>query len=410
MPALELFHRLAEPRSAEARRLVSALGLLEAVAFRNVAFDSHRDALAARGGGPTPALWDGARLHEGLDAVRAALSGAAHPLAPAPPSFLDAAGAPRLGAFVGALPPVDLAALAGRGLRGPLRRLVRGKRWTYALAASGEVLAAVAVVEAGLFAGGFAWAADRATGAVLFGASAAGLPRRHARVNEHPAAGARARLHAGALSVEVSREATRWTVHAAGPAFAVDAVLDAARAPPPFAFVARLPGGGVRATQKEARLAASGAVRALGRTFTLDGGAGGVDHTAGLLARETAWRWAFAPGAAGAPGFNLCEGFGLAPDDPGENVAFAERPYRLPPVAFEVGGERAPWRVRSAGGEVDLSFQPAGAHREARDLGLLRTRFVQVAGTFSGTLPGAGGGAVVVAGLPGVVEDHWARW
>ncbi|HEX9309001.1 MAG TPA: hypothetical protein VF894_16020 [Anaeromyxobacter sp.] len=71
--ALELFHRLAEPDSAAARKLVADLGLLEAVDFRNVAFDSHRDALASHGGGRTPALWDGARLHEGLDAVRAAL-------------------------------------------------------------------------------------------------------------------------------------------------------------------------------------------------------------------------------------------------------------------------------------------------------------------------------------------------
>jgi hypothetical protein len=73
MPALELFHRLAEPDSASARRLVADLGLAEVVEFRNVAFDSHRDALAVRGGGRTPALWDGARLHEGLAAVTAAL-------------------------------------------------------------------------------------------------------------------------------------------------------------------------------------------------------------------------------------------------------------------------------------------------------------------------------------------------
>jgi len=73
MPALELFHRVAEPESAATRKLVRELGLLRAVAFRNVAFDSHRDALAARGGGRTPALWDGARLHEGLAAVRIAL-------------------------------------------------------------------------------------------------------------------------------------------------------------------------------------------------------------------------------------------------------------------------------------------------------------------------------------------------
>ena len=75
--ALELFHRLAEPDSARARRLVTELGLLGRVAFRNVAFDSHRSALAERGGGPTPALWDGARLHQGMGPVRAALRAAA---------------------------------------------------------------------------------------------------------------------------------------------------------------------------------------------------------------------------------------------------------------------------------------------------------------------------------------------
>ncbi len=71
---LELFHRLAEPDSAAARTLVSERGLLDAVSFRNVAFESHAAALAAHGGARTPALWDGARLHEGLDAVRAALA------------------------------------------------------------------------------------------------------------------------------------------------------------------------------------------------------------------------------------------------------------------------------------------------------------------------------------------------
>ncbi len=71
---LELFHRLAEPESADARRLVRDLGLLEAVAFRNVGFPSHAADLAARGGGATPALWDGARLHVGLEAIRAALA------------------------------------------------------------------------------------------------------------------------------------------------------------------------------------------------------------------------------------------------------------------------------------------------------------------------------------------------
>ena len=74
MATPELFHRIAEPDSAAARQLAVALGLADAIAFRNVAFDTHREALAALGGGATPALWDGARLHAGLGAVRAALA------------------------------------------------------------------------------------------------------------------------------------------------------------------------------------------------------------------------------------------------------------------------------------------------------------------------------------------------
>lgn len=74
-PPLELFHRLAEPASALARQKVSVLGLLDRVAFRNVEFESHRAALAGHGGGETPALWDGSRLHVGLAEVEAALEG-----------------------------------------------------------------------------------------------------------------------------------------------------------------------------------------------------------------------------------------------------------------------------------------------------------------------------------------------
>ena len=74
MAAPELFHALSEPESAAARRLVVALGLEDAVTFRNVAFESHRAALAAAGGARTPALVAGGRLHEGLDAIRAVLA------------------------------------------------------------------------------------------------------------------------------------------------------------------------------------------------------------------------------------------------------------------------------------------------------------------------------------------------
>ena len=224
----------------------------------------------------------------------------------------------------------------------------------------------------------------------------------------------RARLTTRGLSAAVLPEgAALRLVAEAGSAFRLDATLDPAPAPAPFTLVARVPRGGVRATTKAAGLPARGAVRVGDRTLSLDGGAGGLDVTAGLLARETAWRWAFATGrVAGRPfGLNLCEGFGVAGADPGENAGFLGAPWRLPPVAFTVGGVAgpgAPWRI--AGPGLELAFRPAGAHREARNLVLVRTRFAQVAGTFEGHVPGPDGAPLRVDGLAGVVEDHWARW
>jgi len=70
---LELFHRIGDPASAQVRRYVAENGLLEKVRFRNVAFpDAQRD-FQARGGGNTPALWDGQVLIEGTDPAIARL-------------------------------------------------------------------------------------------------------------------------------------------------------------------------------------------------------------------------------------------------------------------------------------------------------------------------------------------------
>ncbi len=70
----ELFHRLAERDSASVRRRATELGVIGSITLRNVEFESHRAALAGYGGGLTPALWDGVRLHQGRQAVEAALA------------------------------------------------------------------------------------------------------------------------------------------------------------------------------------------------------------------------------------------------------------------------------------------------------------------------------------------------
>lgn len=70
----ELFHRIVDAGSAKARRFVSERGLAERLRFRNLAYPEVEKDFLARGGVETPALWDGAQLVQGEEAVLAWLA------------------------------------------------------------------------------------------------------------------------------------------------------------------------------------------------------------------------------------------------------------------------------------------------------------------------------------------------
>ena len=70
---IELFHATNDAASAAARQRVVERGLVEQIRFRNVFYPEVRADLDARGGRGTPAIWDGARLIDGRDAVLAFL-------------------------------------------------------------------------------------------------------------------------------------------------------------------------------------------------------------------------------------------------------------------------------------------------------------------------------------------------
>ncbi|MFB1483156.1 hypothetical protein [Corallococcus sp. RDP092CA] len=72
-PVLELFHRIAEPPSAAARRFVTDHALEDRVRFRNLTYEEVEKDWRERGGHTSPALWDGARLYQGAEAVVARL-------------------------------------------------------------------------------------------------------------------------------------------------------------------------------------------------------------------------------------------------------------------------------------------------------------------------------------------------
>jgi hypothetical protein len=69
----ELFHRIADEDSAAARRAIVERGLADDTDFRNLHYAEAEADFRARGGSRIPALWDGQRLIEGLQAILEAI-------------------------------------------------------------------------------------------------------------------------------------------------------------------------------------------------------------------------------------------------------------------------------------------------------------------------------------------------
>jgi len=103
-------------------------------------------------------------------------------------------------------------------------------------------------------------------------------------------------------------------------------------------------------------------------------------------------------------GLNLVEGF----NGYRENAVWIRgQVHPLGEAEFELDREEpsSPWRIRTRDGAVDVRFTPEGIRREDKELGFAKSRFVQAIGSFAGTALG-----VDFRDIPGVTEDHEARW
>jgi hypothetical protein len=330
-------------------------------------------------------------------------------LPPAPATLLDGQQ-PRFGTYAGAFGEIDLKRLSGTGAKGRFHRLTKLKRWQYTMIATDAITLAYAIVDVGYAANAFIFAADRER--ILVDRSFLGIPRVSVSVGDRPADGARARFKARGAELAFAWDGPLATAHAAVGGLALDARIDTSSAAP-LTLVAPVPEGIVNVTQKVAILPTEGSLVIDERRFDLAGGLAGLDYTHGLLARETAWRWAFGLGRAsdGTPvGFNLVEGFNTGGG--GEDAVWTPQGIEvLPAPAFDFQRDATlkPWAIRGGNGALDLRFESVGEHREERDLVVARSRFIQVVGRFRGTIP-AGGRSLVVEGIPGVTEDQQVRW
>ena len=324
-------------------------------------------------------------------------------LQPAPTAFVDpATGGPVFGSFVGPLPAVDL----GTAL---VDRALRRKKWFWVAVAADEVWVSLAVVRMGYATSAFAYVFDRAAHRMLVDRTVVGPPRAAAIVDDPHACGALATFGFGRTSVLLERRDTTCELRARFPDLDIDLSFDEPSAPPAVSAIARLSPSLATATEKRALASARGRVVASGRRVSLDGGVAGYDYTHGLMPRHTRWRWAFAMGRAkdGLPiAFNVVEGF------VGESECAAFRTDGTSPIRearFELDRDHPerPWRL--AGEGIDLAFDVGAVHEQNTNLVLVRSRFLQPAGVFRGTLR-VGGRDVELDGVPGVVEDQDVVW
>lgn len=326
------------------------------------------------------------------------------PLSPRPDALVDpATGRPRTGSFEGGLPPIDWTSLAG-----PLARIARHKKWVYVAVATRELYAAAAVLRAGYASSAFAYVYDAAARRVLARRSWTGR-RGAAQVADEGGASCRATFETGDTRIEI---APHQGVRLRTAGFSLEAALDASAAPPALGAIAEVAPGRYDATEKRALLRATGRVTVDGSARSLDGGLAGYDFTSGLLARHTTWRWGFALGwsAGGAPfGLNLVQGFVGEPECAawigGDVVPLGEGDF-----AFDRRRPREPWHVRTRRGEADLVMTPGAVHEERKNLGLVRSRFAQPCGAWSGTLTLPGRPALVIERALGVTEDQDIVW
>jgi Protein of unknown function (DUF2804) len=152
-------------------------------------------------------------------------------------------------------------------------------------------------------------------------------------------------------------------------------------------------------TRKQAPVHVRGRVRVGERSLELDGDDGFVDESAGYHARRTAWRWSAGIGRTDAGqrvAWNLVDGVHDADSASERTVWIDGEPHEVPHQEFAADLSRV-------GG---LAFREWSARVSRVNLGLMRNRYRQPFGEFSGELPCG----LRLAEGHGVMEEHDVLW
>ncbi len=336
---------------------------------------------------------------------------AARTITAAPKSWFE--NGPRFGSYEGDLGDVDLSKFEPSRLV----RIAREKRWLYLAIATPRFYIAVCVVRLGYAANAFVYVFDKETSKLRVHASATGLAFASS-VSSSIGEGARVAFEAQSIRVRVVRllGSATYSVDVSAPDFTLNAELDTSGAPPAISAIANLSRGHVNTTQKRALLSVRGGCTLGNESVSLDHAAAAYDYTSGILQRHTTWRWAFGLGHdtdGNALGFNLVQGFVGESEcalfvRPRSGTA-ALFPLREGAFQFDRQSPRTSWHVTTQDGAVQLRFEPMDLHAETRNLGIVRSSFVQPIGLWSGTIS-TDATTHTLTDVLGVAEDQDVVW
>jgi hypothetical protein len=324
----------------------------------------------------------------------------------APASVIGADGQPLFGRYAGQAAGFDWSALARPHARSRLWRQFHHKRWHYVALATEQVFCAVAIVDLGWISTCFAYAFDRDDGDLLANFAQDGLPG----VSASLADSASGRSTFKAKGTQIAIEGTgdgRYQLRLACPYLEIDAEFGPGSAPLLLA-TGPVKDGSVHATQKSSGMPLTGQVRLWRGEYDLAGGVASFDYSNGLLARNTAWRWASAHNLE--LGFNLQAGYFGAH----ENALWLDgqvHPLAAAHFVYDQADPLARWHIFTEDDQLELFFTPEGARRQDKNMVVASSRYLQPIGTFSGWVrSGPDEPKRMVTQLVGVTEDHSSRW
>jgi hypothetical protein len=327
---------------------------------------------------------------------------------------------PNFGVFEGEIQSVDPRAYRQKTIA-DLWLPIREKRWQYIGIYTDSVIAGIAVVHAGYIGNIFVYVYDRKTG-LLWEQDRIAMMAAGIRVDRN--------VHTGVVSYMAEDERIRIDNDIKNHSHLVDVRLqndgrlvdirleikDNWQTHTPHQVVTPTAKGQFSFTHKSAGLPVLGSILIGDKRIELSptNSFAAIDYTIGYHDYQTKWNWASAGGQSD-DGSNL----GLNLVDPVFHEQYHENVFWINGVREPLGRAKfeysdpstlEPWRIYTDCGRAELSFQPLGLRAQNVNYAVLASRFFQPFGLFSGAFIGNDGQRYRIRDMPGVVEEHFARW